>query len=70
MKINGIWTFCLHPSTMKKEQFEAVESFLRTHKQEFIGFDDLDIKDLRSKDLFDCLLSWAYFTQRKLKGVH
>lgn len=55
---------------MTDVNFEATEIFLKEHKEDFVGFDDLDIKDLRSKDLFDCLLSWAYFTQRKLKGVH
>ena len=69
MKINGIWTFCLHPSTMRDANFEATERFLKVHKDDFVGFDDLEFEDLRRKDIFDCLLSWAYFTQRKLKGV-
>lgn len=69
MKINGIWTFCLHPSTMREANFEATERFLKVHKDDFVGFEDLEFEDLRRKDIFDCLLSWAYFTQRKLKGV-
>lgn len=69
MKINGIWTFCLHPSTMKEEQFEAVESFLRTHKQEFIGFDAIDTRNVKSKNLLSRLLSWGYFFRRKMKGI-
>lgn len=69
MKINGIWTFCLHPSTMREANFEATERFLKVHKDDFVGFDDLEFEDLRRKDIFDCLLSWAYFTQRKLRGI-
>ena len=69
MKINGIWTFCLHPSTMMDANFEATERFLKNHKHEFIGFDELDLSNLKSKNWSGRLLSWAYFTQRKIRGI-
>lgn len=69
MKIPGIWTFCLHPTAMNDAQFEAVEDFLKVHKDEFIAFSDLDLTNLSRKTLMDKLLSWAYFTMRKLKGL-
>lgn len=69
MKLSGIWTFCLHPSMMSDANFNATEQFLKRHKQEFIGFDELNLSGLKNKDVFSKLLSWAYFTQRKLKGI-
>lgn len=69
MKIQGIWTFCLHPSTMDEEQFVAVETFLNEHKKEFMGFDEIDMQNVKCKDILSTLLSWVYFTRRKIKGT-
>ena len=69
MKIPGIWTFCLHPTTMNDISFKAVETFLSIHKEEFIAFSDLDLENLEGKTLLDKILSWCYFTMRKLKGL-
>lgn len=69
MKIQGIWTFCLHPSTMGEEQLVAIEAFLKMHKDEFIGFDEIDMRNVKGKDMLSRLLSWAYFTQRKIRRV-
>lgn len=70
MKIPGIWTFCLHPSTMMDEDFKATEQFLKNHKDEFIGFDDLDLSELRRKDFFSRILSGVYFFIRRIRGIH
>lgn len=67
MKIPGVWTFCLHPTTMTEENFLAAERFIKSHKDEFIGFDDLDLANIKSKDCFSRLLSLFYFMRRKLK---
>lgn len=67
MKLPGIWTFCLHPSAMKEEDFAATERFLQAHKEEMIGFDELNLSNLKDKNLMSCLLSWAYFTRRKIR---
>lgn len=67
MKILGVWTFCLHPSAMKEEDFVATEKFLQAHKGEMLGFDELNLTKLRGKDLISRLLSWVYFTSRKIK---
>lgn len=69
MKISGVWTFCLHPSAMTDANFDATESFLKNHKHESIGFDELDLSNLKSKNWLGRLLSWAYFTQRKIRGI-
>lgn len=67
MKTPGIWTFCLHPSAMKEEDFIATEKFLQVHKEEMLGFDELNLTKLRGKNWISRLLSWAYFTRRKIK---
>ncbi len=70
MRLSGIWTFCLHPSTMTEDDFTNTEIFLRKHRSDFIGFDELELRgNLGGKDLASRLLSWAYFTKRRLKGI-
>lgn len=65
MPFPGIFTFCLHPTTMTEANFMTTENFLRGHKDEFVGFDDLDLTRLNDKNLFGRFLSWAYFMKRK-----
>jgi len=67
INIPGVWTFCLHPSVMTEENFEATERFLRAHKYEMLSFDELNLIGLKGKNLMSRLLSWAYFTRRKIK---
>lgn len=69
MQFPGIWTFCLHPSAMKEDDFVATERFLKSHKDEMLGFEDLNLIDLKGKNLISRLLSWVYFTRRRLKGI-
>ena len=69
MKIPGIWTFCLHPSAMAEENFEATERFLKSHQNEMIGFDELELTNLKGQSLLSRLLSWTYFTRRKLRKL-
>lgn len=69
MRIYGVWTFCLHPSAMTEEDFVATEKFLQAHKDKMLGFDELNLTKLKNKNLMSHLLSWAYFTRRRLKGT-
>lgn len=69
MRLPGIWTFCLHPSAMSEEDFVETESFLKSHIENMIGFDELNLTNLGEGDILSKLLSWVYFTRRKLKGV-
>ena len=69
MKIPGMWTFCLHPSAMTEENFEATERFLKAHRDEMLGFDELKLINLKGKSLMGRMLSWVYFTRRRLKGT-
>lgn len=67
MKLPGVWTFCLHPSVMTDEDFVATEKFLQIHKNEMLSFDELNLIGLKGKNLMSRLLSWVYFTRRKIK---
>lgn len=67
MKVPGIWTFCLHPSTMTNADFESTERFLKGHINEFIGFDELDLTNLKGKDLLSKAYSCAYFLIRRIR---
>lgn len=69
MKIPGIWTFCLHPSAMTEENFAATEKFLKVHQNEMIGFEELELANLKNKNMLSRLLSCVYFTIRRLKGI-
>ena len=69
MKLPGWWTFCLHPSAMKEEEFLSTERFLQAHKDEMLGFDELNLSNLKGKNLMSRLLSLVYFTRRRLKGT-
>lgn len=67
MQLPGMWTFCLHPSAMKEEDFVATERFLQAHKSEMLRFDELNLTKLKGKNLISRLLSWVYFTRREVK---
>lgn len=67
MKLQGVWTFCLHPSAMTEENFASTENFLKAHQSEFVGFNELNLDSLKKKDLFSRLLSGMYFLRRKIR---
>jgi predicted deacetylase len=66
MPISGYWCACYHPNIMKDEEFEALESFIKNHKEDFISFEELP--EAGSKSVKDKLLSLAYYTLRRIKG--
>lgn len=69
MKRPGVYTFCFHPNTMNDAAFDQLDSFLKTHQNKFISFDGLDLSKVKPKSLFDRLLSFGYFTYRKLRRL-
>lgn len=69
LPISGTWTFCLHPNVMTDADFIATEEFIRKHRKEFIGFDDINLKEVGPKTIFDKILSWLFFFQRKVRGL-
>ena len=69
IKIRGVFTFCFHPNTMNNTEFEQTDSFLKAHQEEFISFDALDLNNIGGKKLVDKLLSFGYFTYRKIRKI-
>ena len=69
MPLPGVYTFCFHPNTMDDKAFAALESFLKAHRSEFIGFEDIDLTKVRKKDLMSKMVEWGYFMMRKIKGM-
>lgn len=69
MKIPGVWTACLHPSTMTERDLDELKSFLSEHSDKFISFDDINYQGLKRKNLADILLSSLYFTRRKISKM-
>lgn len=69
MRLPGIWTFCLHPNTMSEDSFAQTELFIKTHNEQFTSFDQLDLSIVKKKDFTSRLLSWTYFTYRKIRGI-
>lgn len=67
MMVKGVYTFCFHPNTMNESAFEGIEAFLKTHKEEFVSFDELNLDCLNKKSLIDRFLSFGYFLIRKIK---
>lgn len=69
MKMKGLFTFCFHPNTMNDSAFEQTEMFLKKHYAEFTSFDALDLNTVKGKSLTDKMLSFWYFTYRKIKKL-
>lgn len=67
-RIPGLWTFCLHPSKMDDIDFCKTESFLKLHKNDMIGFDNIDFSNLSRKDFKSKIFSLVYFFRRKIKN--
>lgn len=69
MPVNGIYTFCFHPNTMSDVAFDNLEQFLNKYRDWFISFQNLQIEQYGKKSIVDRLISWSFFTYRKIKGL-
>lgn len=69
MHLPGIWTFCLHPNSMKDSDFESLRCFLEARPHFFITWDELDFTDLRGKNLMSRVLSFLFFRYRSIRGL-
>ena len=65
--LSGYWTFCYHPNNMDDAQMQVFEQFVVANKEKFVSFDDLPMDTDKGKTVFDRLLSWAYFTMRRMR---
>lgn len=69
MPLSGVYTFCFHPNTMTDTAFAKLESFLQKNVVQFVAFSEIDLQRIANRPLVDKLLSWLFFTQRKLRGL-
>ena len=67
MILPGVFTFCLHPSSMTDVDIEQVERFLDKYYKNFISFTDVNLETVEVKTLFDRMLSGFYFFIRKIR---
>lgn len=67
--LNGIWTFCFHPSMMSEKHILEMELFIEKNQKKFCSFDSPDIHVQKKKSGVDTLLSYAYFSFRKIKKI-
>lgn len=70
MPVSGIYTFCFHPNIMDDGAFVRLEMFLQRYARSFVSFTDIDLGDVPCKTFADKLLSWLFFTQRKIRGLY
>ena len=53
---------------MDNASFYIFECFIKTNIEYFISFNDIDTSRIGQKSIIDRLLSFEYFTLRKIKG--
>lgn len=70
MPVAGFYTFCFHPNTMKDASYRALERFLKRYSSRFVEFDDINLGDVKGeRSVLDRLLSYSFFTMRKIRGL-
>lgn len=70
MPVGGVYTFCFHPNVMGDGSFEDLENFLKSHNDDFISFEEIDLNKYGEKQSFDKLLSCFFFTYRRLRKLY
>lgn len=69
MFVPGYYTYCFHPNSMSDSAFIALENFIKVNYSSFISFDDININNFGSKHNVDKLMSWVYFSIRRIRGI-
>ena len=54
---------------MTDQQFEKVEKYISNNKENFETFEKIELNDIGKKGIFSRMLTFAYFLQRKLRGI-
>ena len=68
MPIPGYWSACYHPNEMNDNHFEALESFLKRHSEDFVSYQELSAHAWTSKSWYDRILGFCYYLMRQIKG--
>lgn len=66
---SGTYTFCYHPNMMDEIQFHKLEMFLSQHAVSFVSLDDIKGLKYNNRSFIDRLVSYLFFTQRRLRGL-
>lgn len=69
IRLDGWFTFCFHPNTMKDDTFKQTEDFLKKYSEQFTSFEALPLSKVKKKSLFDRLFSISYFAFRRMRGL-
>lgn len=67
--LRGVWTFCFHPNEMSEEEVVRFEEFIKSNRNSFIAFSDLDLKNIAQKSFVSKILSILYFARRRIKNL-
>lgn len=65
----GTWTFCFHPNMMNETDIKTFDEFIYNNRDFFYSFDKIDLCNVKGKSLSSKLLSFIYFTYRKVRGL-
>jgi hypothetical protein len=70
-KLSGLWTVCLHPSTMTEKDFQKLELSLSEYYEKTIAFNDrlLTKSSMTSLDRLYCWYFWRRLHFSKLLGI-
>ena len=63
----GLYTICVHPTTMSESQIDEFIEKLKGIKNQIIGLDDLDLSTAQNFDIKDKLFSLIYQIIAKMK---
>jgi len=64
VKLTGLWTFCLHPNTMKDVDFFLLEDFLSKHHRSFSRLSEIEKYANRKINIFEKILQKIYYLRR------
>ena len=53
---------------MNDNHFEALESFLKRHSEDFVSYQELSAHAWTSKSWYDRILGFCYYLMRQIKG--
>lgn len=66
-KLFGIWTVCLHPNTMREEDFEVLDKKLKKYSKKIISLNDLNHNKYCKKQFYDHLYFMFFLSKYWLK---
>lgn len=70
MPIGGLYTFCYHPSVMKDISFYKMEAFIKSHREQIVSFDNIDLSSAKEKNICEDIMHTLFFFQRRLRGLY